>query len=76
MAVWKPEEWGFLILGHSLTRNWDEDRRSWARTREVWGAEGKEGLAYPAAPRLLLCCRSTSFPHSEPRQLKCCAEQP
>ncbi|XP_027294125.1 runt-related transcription factor 3 isoform X1 [Cricetulus griseus] len=55
------------FLGHSLTRNREEDRQSWARNREVWGAEGKEGLAYPTAPRLLRCCRDTSFPHSPPR---------
>lgn len=49
MAAWKPVGWDFQILWHSLTRNRDEDPQSWARTREVWGAEGEEGLAYPAA---------------------------
>lgn len=55
------------FLRHSLTRNREENQQSWARTREVWGAEGEEGLAYPAAPRLLRCGRNTSFPHSPPR---------
>lgn len=55
------------FLGHSLTRNRGENQQSWARTREVWGAEGEEGLAYPAAPRLQRCRRNTSFPHSPPR---------
>jgi hypothetical protein len=45
IVAWKPEDWGSQILWHSLTGNWDEDRRSWARTREVWGTEGEEGLA-------------------------------
>lgn len=45
MVAWKPEDWGSQILWHSLTRNWDEDCRRWARTREVWGTEGEEGLA-------------------------------
>lgn len=75
MAVWKPKDWGSHFLWLSLSRSGDEDSRSWARTREVWGAEGEEGLAYPEAPRLLLC-RDTSFPHSQPLLLKCCTGRP
>lgn len=54
-SAWKPEGWDFQILWHSLTRNRDEDRQSWARTREVWGVQ-RARRAWPTprqAPSLL-----------------------
>lgn len=46
----KPEGWDFQILWHSLTRNRDRGPPELGEDPGgVGGAEGEEGLAYPAA---------------------------